>query len=94
MNVEISEEAVAFYKQLPDKDKRIIKEHFQRLTEFPDCRGDVERLTSPEGIVRYRIHISRKYTAIFQVYDEGILKVHALMTIEQAHKKYKNYLKD
>ena len=43
MNIEVSEEAKAFYDTLPEKDRRIIKEHLVRLAEFPNIRGDIEQ---------------------------------------------------
>jgi len=95
MRVEVSEEAIAFYRLLPEKDRRIIKEHFERLIEYPAIRGDTEQLVSPKGVVRYRFHIARKYTAFYQIYEkENVIRVHDLMIIEQAHKKYKYYLSD
>ena len=47
------------------------------------------------GVIRYRLHIARRYTAFYRVYeDEQVVRVLSLMTIEQAHKRYKYYLKD
>jgi mRNA-degrading endonuclease RelE of RelBE toxin-antitoxin system len=95
MKIEVSEEAKAFYDMLPEKDRRIIKEHLGRLAEFPHIRGDIEQLHSPTGVTRYRLHIARRYTAFYRVYeDDQVIRVLALMTIEQAHKRYKHYLKD
>jgi hypothetical protein len=39
------------------------------------------------------MHIARKFTVFFRIYDEeDCVRVDAIMTIEQAHKKYGKYL--
>ena len=92
MEVRMSRKAVEFYKILPDKDKRIVQEHLQRLESYPEVRGDIERLRIV-NITVYRLHIGRKYTAFYRVRDDpGIICVYLLMTIEQAHKKYRHIM--
>ena len=92
MEVRMSPKAVEFYKVLPDKDRRIVQEHLQRLESYPDTRGDMERLKIVDDTV-YRLHIGRKYTAFYRfLEDKGIICVYLLMTIEQAHKKYRHIM--
>jgi mRNA interferase RelE/StbE len=92
MMIKLSQKAVEFYQSLPDKNRRIVKEHLQRLENYPDIRGDVEQLETPEGKVYYRMHIGRSYTAFYHVREkEGLVCVNVITTIEQAHKRYRNY---
>lgn len=72
-----------YINSLPDKDRRIIKEHLVQLEDPVNAR-DVELLR--DGICR--MHIAHSYTAFFIIFPDCI-KVLDVMTIEQAHKKYK-----
>lgn len=85
MNVVIERSVQEFIGQLPDKDKRIIGEHIDRLTDYPNVHGDTERFKS--GRNRWRMHIAYKYTAFYTVKSDHIL-VDILMPIGAAHKKY------
>jgi mRNA-degrading endonuclease RelE of RelBE toxin-antitoxin system len=56
---------------------------------FPGGGGDKEKLVLSGGGEIYRLHIARTYTAFYSVDKENrIVKVHDILTIEQAHKKY------
>jgi len=89
----INSELLGFCKSLKEKDLLIVKEHLRRLKQPYSATGNIKRLHGPGGIIRYRMHISRKYTVFFRIYDEqDCVRVDAIMTIDQAHKKYGKYL--
>ncbi len=51
-------------------------------------RGDKEKIVL-KGISGFRLHISRTYTAFYQIREnQKQIMVIELMTIDQAHKKY------
>ena len=82
-----------FCKRLKEKDLRVVREHLRRLEQPSSATGDIKRLHGPEGIIRYRMHIAQKFTVFFRIYDEeNCVRVDAIMTMEQAHKKYGKYL--
>jgi mRNA-degrading endonuclease RelE of RelBE toxin-antitoxin system len=85
LKIEITERAVKFLTNLPDKDRRIIGEHIDRLADHPHAHGDIERLNTPKE--RYRMHVSYRYTIFFYSRDKAII-INEIMTTEQAHKKY------
>lgn len=77
--------------RLPEKSRRIIKTALQRLEEdpYPGNQGDKEKLVLRGGIVIYRLHISRTYTAFYDIDKaEKRVIVQEILSIEQAHKKY------
>ena len=79
---------------LPEKSRRIIRIALQGLETdpFPGTGGDKEKITLRGGSIIYRIHISRTYTAFYNVNNVNkIVKVHDIFTAEQAHKKYGYY---
>jgi len=80
--------------RLPEKSRRIIKTALKRLEEdpFPGSQGDKERLVLRGGGVIYRLHISHRYTAFYEIdNDEKLVIVQEILPIEQAHKKYGYY---
>ncbi|MFA4850533.1 MAG: hypothetical protein WC626_12470 [Methanoregula sp.] len=80
--------------RLPDKSRRIIRTALKRLEEdpFPGSQGDKEKLVLRGGIVIYRLHISRSYTAFYEIDKEAkLVIVQEILPIEQAHKKYGYY---
>jgi mRNA-degrading endonuclease RelE of RelBE toxin-antitoxin system len=85
LNIEITERAIKFLANLPEKDRRIIGEHIDRLTDHPHAHGDIKRLKMPKE--RYRMHVSYRYTVFFYPRDQAIV-INEIMTAEQAHKKY------
>jgi mRNA-degrading endonuclease RelE of RelBE toxin-antitoxin system len=85
LKIEITGRAVKFLTKLPDKDRRIIGEHIDRLADHPHAHGDIERLNTPKE--RYRMHVSYRYTIFFYPLDKAII-INEIMTTEQAHKKY------
>jgi len=82
-----------FCKQLKEKDLCVVREHLRRLEQPYSAMRDIKKFHGPGGVIRYRKHISRNYTVFFRIYDEeDCVRVDAIMTMEQAHKKYGKYL--
>jgi mRNA interferase RelE/StbE len=88
--VRIDIDAIGFVNSQSDKSRRIIETHLKALEEdpFPGKGGDKELLNLRPGVRIYRLHIGRKFTAFYEVMEK-IVFVNEIMTIEQAHKKYK-----
>jgi mRNA-degrading endonuclease RelE of RelBE toxin-antitoxin system len=89
--VKVHSTADAFISVVPEKSRRIIKSALKGLEEnpFPGSGGDKEKLDLGAEKKIYRIHIARTFTAFYSVdKDNRIVKVHDILTIEQAHKKY------
>ena len=84
MRVEIEKRALRYINGLPEKDRRIIKIHLLRL-EDPYTAPDVELLQNGHC----RMHIAHSYTAFFDVLPGGVVTTLYVMTIEEAHKRYK-----
>jgi mRNA-degrading endonuclease RelE of RelBE toxin-antitoxin system len=90
-DVKVRNTADAFIGVVPEKSRRIIKSALKDLEEnpFPGSGGDKEKLVLSSSREIYRLHIARTYTAFYSVDKEKrIVKVHDILTIEQAHKKY------
>jgi len=90
-DVKVHNTADAFIGTVPEKSRRIIKSALKGLEENPFCGsgGDKEKLDLSGGREIYRLHIARTYTAFYSVDKKNrIVKVHEILTIEQAHKKY------
>jgi mRNA interferase RelE/StbE len=95
LEVLVSEDFRSFYKLLPEKDQRIIREHLDRLKDYPDIHGDVKPLHGGQGVLTFRMHIGRRYTLFFRVDSrKQVILVLMLMTIEKSHKKYGEYLNE
>lgn len=80
--------------RLPQKTRHIIKTARKRLEvdPFPGTSGDKEKLVLRGGTVIYRLHISRSYTAFYEIEKEQKrVIVQEILPIEQAHKKYGYY---
>ena len=93
MKVAINTALAEFCKLLKEKDLRVVREHLRRLEQPYSATGDIKRLHGPGGVVRYRMHIARKFTVFFRIYDEeDCVRVDTIMTIEQAHRKNGKYL--
>ena len=86
MQVNIEKKALQYVNSLPEKDRRIVKEHLLKL-ENPCTAPDVELF---EG-GHCRMHISHTYTAFFDIIPGGGINILDVMTIEEAHKRYKRY---
>jgi mRNA-degrading endonuclease RelE of RelBE toxin-antitoxin system len=81
VRVDIEKQALRYINSLPEKDRRIVKQHLMRL-EDPYTATDVELL--PNG--HCRMHIAHTYTV-----PGGVVNVLKVMTIEEAHKRYKRF---
>lgn len=86
MNVTIEKRALQYINNLPEKDRRLIKTHLLNL-EDPYTAPDVELLKNGHC----RMHITHSYTAFFDVIPGGRINILAVMTIEEAHKRYKRF---
>ncbi|MEI7649130.1 MAG: type II toxin-antitoxin system RelE/ParE family toxin [Methanomicrobiales archaeon] len=90
-DVKVRNTADAFIGSVPEKSRRIIRNALQSLCEnpFPGSGGDKEKLILRGGREIYLLHIARTYTVFYSVDDENrIVRVHEILPIEQAHKKY------
>ena len=65
-------DADEFLRGLDDKSKRIVRNNLKKLADNPypgSGKGDKEKLVI-DGDKRYRMHISREYTAFYDVYED------------------------
>jgi len=85
VRIRIEDDVKEFIRELPEKDRRVIGEHIDRLSEHPGATGNIKKLHTKKP--RWRMHISMKYTLFYYV-DSDTVWVDKIMTIEQAHKKY------
>lgn len=90
-DVSIDIDAVEFINTLNDKSRRIIRNHLETLAHdpFPGKGGDKELLKLRPGVKIYRFHIGRSFTAYYLIEGTTVF-ITEIMTIEQAHKKYKS----
>ncbi len=76
-------------KKLPKKTRRIIVLKILELAEDPFPGGNKERPECPHPPAVYRLHVSRSFTIFYIIeYEESIVKVEKIMTIEKTHKEY------
>jgi mRNA-degrading endonuclease RelE of RelBE toxin-antitoxin system len=91
-DVLLGDDAREFLDVADDKTERITKENLGYLTENPypgRGRGDKEKLPIDGRRDRYRMHISRSYTAIYTVLEEDKeVRVLEILPIDDAHKRY------
>ena len=88
--VSIDIDAIAYVNSLDDKSKQIIKTHLRTLEHdpFPGKGGDKELLNLRQDVKIFRLHIGRSFTAYYEIEAKSVF-VNEILTIEQAHKKYK-----
>ena len=88
----LGDDARVFLDVADEKTERICKESLGYLAEspYPGCgRGDKEKLPIDGRRDRYRMHISRTYTAIYTVLeDENEVRVLDTVPIDEASKRY------
>lgn len=87
----ISEEVTEFLLLADEKTERICKNKLAFLTEPRPGhgRGDKEHLPINGKRDRYRLHISRSYTALYTINKEDKnVKVLEITDIDSAHKRY------
>ncbi|WP_136601196.1 type II toxin-antitoxin system RelE family toxin [Salinigranum halophilum] len=91
-DVLLGEEAREFLDVADEKTKRLCKEKLGYLAENPypgRGREDKEKLPIDLRRDRFRMHISRTYTAIYTVLeDENEVRVLEVVPIDEAHKRY------
>jgi mRNA-degrading endonuclease RelE of RelBE toxin-antitoxin system len=91
-DVLIGEVAREFLDAADEKTERICKETLGHLGASPypvRGRGDEETLPIDARRDRFRMHISRTYTAIYTVLeDEREVRVLEIVPIDEAHKRY------
>jgi hypothetical protein len=86
VKVNIEKRALQYVNGLQEKDRRIVKQHLLKL-EDPYSAPDVELLKNGHC----RMHIARTYTAFFDVLPGGVVNILEVMTIGEAHKRYKRF---
>jgi hypothetical protein len=86
VKVNIDKRALQHVNSLPEEDRRIVKLHLLNL-EDPYTAPDAELLQNGHC----QMHIARSYTAFFDVLPGGIVNILEVMTIEEAHKRYKRF---
>lgn len=91
-DVLLGDEAREFLDVADEKTERICAEKLGFLAENPypgRGRGDKEKLPIDSHRDRFRMHISRTYTAIYTVLEEqNEVRVLELVPIDEAHKRY------
>lgn len=91
-DVLLADDAREFLDVADEKTERVCKEKLKYLPEGPypgRGRGDKEKLPIDGRRDRYRMHISRTYTAIYTILeDESEVRVLEIVPIDDAHKRY------
>jgi mRNA interferase RelE/StbE len=89
--VYVDVDAGAFIDTLNDKSRRIVRNRLETLAKdpYPGSGGDKELLKLRPGVKIYRFHIGRNFTAYYRIEGNNVF-ITEIMTIEQAHKKYKS----
>lgn len=88
----LSESVREFLSVADEKTERICKDHLRQLADNPHPgrgRGDKEPLPIDGRRDRFRMHISRTYTAIYTIIEErDEVRVLEVVPIDEAHKRY------
>jgi mRNA-degrading endonuclease RelE of RelBE toxin-antitoxin system len=91
-DVLLSDDADEFLTVADQKSARICREKLGYLAENPypgRGRGGKEKLPIGGNRDRFRMHISRTYTAIYTVLeDKSEVRVLEILPIDEAHKRY------
>jgi mRNA-degrading endonuclease RelE of RelBE toxin-antitoxin system len=86
----LAPDAVEFLKSLDEKSQRICRDNLEKLEHpYPGQGiGDKEKIPI-RGEQRYRLHISRSYTAFYEILDEKQqVRVTEILPIDEAHNQY------
>lgn len=87
----VDPDELEYIENLDEKSARIIKSNLKKLADTPypgRGQGDKERLVV-DGEKIYRMHISRSYTAFYDILeDEKVVQVFEVLPIDVAHKRY------
>ena len=88
----LSESVAEFLDIADEKTERICKEKIGFLGENPypgSGRGDKEKLPIDGQRDRFRLHISRTWTAFYTIIeDDEEVRVLEIVSIDDAHKRY------
>ena len=88
----LSEEVAEFLDVADEKTERICKEKLRFLGEDPypgGGRGDKEKLPIDGQRDRFRLHISRTWTAFYTTIEaDKEVRVLEIVSIDEAHKRY------
>ena len=91
-DVLLGDDARAFLEAADEKTTRICKEKLGHLAANPypgQGRGNKEKLPIDGRRDRYRMHISRTYTAFYTIVeDETEVRVLEMLPIDEAHDRY------
>lgn len=91
-DVLLGDDAREFLAVADEKTTRVCKEKLGYLSENPypgRGRGDKEKLPIDGRRDRFRMHISRSYTAIYTVLEEETeIRVLEIVPIDEVHKRY------
>lgn len=91
-NVLLGDDAREFLDVADEKTERVCTEKLGHLAESPypgRGRGDKEKLPIDGRRDRFRMHISRTYTAIYTVLEEQKdVRVLEIVPIDEVHKRY------
>lgn len=84
----------SFLADVDAKTERVIKDNLRKLADDPyprpgAGRGDREQITYKDDDA-YRLHISRTYTAIYDITEPDRVEIHIIEPIDKAHKGYGN----
>ncbi len=88
----LGDDAVEFLRAADEKTERICREKLGFLQETPypgRGRGDKEKLPIDGRRDRYRLHVSRSYTAVHVIREDAKeLRVLDILPIDAAHDRY------
>ena len=91
-DVLLGDDAREFLEIADEKTTRIVTEKLAWLADNPypgRGRGDKEKLPIDGDRDRFRLHISRTYTALYTVLEaDGEVRVLDIVPIDEAHKRY------
>lgn len=90
--IAVQRKTADFLNSLDDKSRRIVRTRLATLIEdpYPGNGGDKELTKSPKGRPDekvYRLHVSRSFTAFYQIKGKTVY-ITEILTTGQAHKKY------
>jgi len=92
-NVLLGDQPRKFLDAGDEKTERICREKLGYLAENPypgRGRGDTEKLPIDGRRDRYRLHISRSYTAFYTILeDDSEVRVLEILPIDKAHDRYR-----
>lgn len=91
-DVLLGDEVRDFLEVADEKTTRIVTEKLEWLADNPypgRGRGDKEKLPIDGNRNRFRLHVSRTFTALYTVLEENKeVRVLEIVPIDEAHKRY------